>query len=91
MPPFVLTDVARKVLCQIYDAGGGGVLSTTGSNARVLIAGEYIHTSADTLLRLLVFGMLETDGKGRLKLTALGRENVALPPNVLVFERKGDA
>ena len=93
MPPFVLSGAARKVLKAIYDAGGGGALSSTNATARLLCSGEYIATNADLLLRLVAFGYLSADGQGRLQLTAQGRENVASPQNVVPFtkEKKGDA
>lgn len=92
MPSYELSGAARKVLKAIYDAGGGGALSTTNATARLLCSGEYVATNADLLLRLVAFGYLAADGKGRLQLTAQGRENVALPQNVVPFAKeKGDA
>jgi len=56
------------------DGGGSGVLAHQGSICRVLVAGELLACMPDTILRLLCWDFLRTDGAGRFDITATGRE-----------------
>lgn len=70
---YALTAPAARVLVEIADAGSC-VVCNQGGAARLLAAGEYIKCMADTPLRLLAFGFLDSDGSGRLTPTQVGRE-----------------
>ena len=65
------SDAACRMLVAIDDAGSA-VLQNMGSATRLLAAGEFLKFMPDTALRLLAFGLLESDSNGRLSPTAHG-------------------
>ncbi len=69
-----VTEAAQRVLLAFDDGGGSGVLAHQGSICRILVAGELLKCMSDTILRLLCWDYLRTDGDGRLDITNAGRE-----------------
>ena len=66
------TPTIRKALVALHNSGGSGALDKQG---HVLAAGEILGPpfSAQTWLKAMTIGLIETAGPGRVKLTEEGQ------------------